>query len=565
VAFVELADVTVVHAASGAVALRGVDLSVREGEFVVLAGRNGSGKSTLLRVLKGLVPAQAGRVRVGGGDPWRDETARRRTALVLQRADDQIVQARVDDDVAFGPENRGVPPEEIRRRVARALRAVALEARAAWPPWRLSAGQRQRVAVAGALALDAPCLLLDEPTAFLDPEAQAGLWRVLRRAWAVGRTVVVATHALDRVRPTDRVVVLDGGRVVADGPAASVLGDPDRLAAWGVRPPAAVRAGAPLAEAGFLGPPVPVGPLALARWVAATWPVAAGARGTVTVPRGSAAPTETALRLVEVSATYARGEGRRSVPALDGVTLTVPPGRVVALLGRSGSGKSTLLSVAAGLLAPTRGRVVRDGRARALLVPQLPEEQFFARTVEEEIAFAPEQQALRPEAVRRRVAWAMSVVGVPPAWARRSPFALSGGERRAVAIASFVAAAPEYLLLDEPAAGLDGPARARLGAALRELAAAGTGVLFASHDLEDAAWADWVTVLDGGRLVAWGVPAEVLGAGRAPGGLGIAPAQRLRGLLGRLGRPDLAAHLDGAVAAEEAGAALASAWAAARS
>nr|PZN44683.1 MAG: energy-coupling factor transporter ATPase [Bacillota bacterium] len=245
-------------------ALDRVGFRVYRGEFVAVLGRNGSGKSTLARLLNALLLPQEGEVRVDGldtRDPANLWAIRDRVGMVFQNPDNQIVAAVVEEDVAFGPENQGLPPEEIRRRVEEALAAVGLTALRDRPPHLLSGGQKQRLAIAGALALRPACLVLDEPTAMLDPRGRAEVMAtVTRLREEAGVAVVLITHFMDEAARADRVVVMDRGRVVLEGSPREIFAQADRLRALHLDLPPVVALAAELRAAGV---PVPPGILTL--------------------------------------------------------------------------------------------------------------------------------------------------------------------------------------------------------------------------------------------------------------------------------------------------------------
>ena len=506
---VRLAHVTLRYGDS--LALDDVTLEVCRGERVCVLGANGSGKSTLASVICGLLAPDEGDVELAGhvvctgGVPdlaaYRD--ARRQLGLVFQNPDDQIVTSVVADDVAFGPENLGVPRAQIAVRVARELRRVAMEKYAHADPSRLSGGQRQRVCIAGALAMEPAVLVLDEPSSLLDVRGRAAIMRVMGRLAAAGATLVHVTHFMDEALTADRVIVMQHGRVALEG-------TPDEVFAT---------KNAQVIEALGLEMPFEARLTAALRADAADGKVAAVAAPSGEKPAAPAAPVPAA----EPPAILARDLGFSYGPdaqALDGVSFEVPVRATTAIVGQTGSGKSTLLRLLCGLEAADAGSLTVCGinaatkRGRCQVrravgyVMQHPERQLFAQTVAEDVAFGPRNQGLSAAEVERRVAHALDLVGLAD---RRdaSPFELSGGQQRLAAIAGVLAMEPELLVLDEPTAGLDPRGRARLRALMADLAAHGVTLLQVTHSMEDAARADHVVLLDQSHVLAAGTPAEV--------------------------------------------------------
>ena len=260
---IRVEQVTYRYAAGGdapaVVALDGVSLEVSRGDFVAVVGRNGSGKSTLARHLNGLLQPDQGRVLVDGmdtRDPARLWEIRRLVGMIFQNPDNQLVATTVEEDVAFGPENLGVPPDEIARRVTWALETVGMAAYRRHPPHRLSGGQKQRVAIAGVLAMQPACLVADEPTSMLDPRGRAEvLQTLLELRRRLGMAVVLITQQMGEAALADRVVVMDQGRIVLEGPPRSVFTRAAQLERLGLELPAAVAVAERLRQAG-----VPVAP-----------------------------------------------------------------------------------------------------------------------------------------------------------------------------------------------------------------------------------------------------------------------------------------------------------------
>lgn len=507
---VRLAHVTLRYGDS--VALDDVTLEVCRGERVCVLGANGSGKSTLASVICGLLAPDEGDVELAGhavctgGVPdlaaYRD--ARRQLGLVFQNPDDQIVTSVVADDVAFGPENLGVPRAQISVRVARELRRVAMEKYAHADPSRLSGGQRQRVCIAGALAMEPAVLVLDEPSSLLDVRGRAAIMRVMGRLAAAGATLVHVTHFMDEALAADRVVVMQHGHVALEGTPDEVFAAKNAqvIEALGLEMPFEARLAVALRQAGAAG-----------------GAIAAPGAPSDEKPAACAACAHTAepLAILARDLGFSYGPGAQ---ALDGVSLKVPVRATTAIVGQTGSGKSTLLRLLCGLEAADAGSLTvcginaatkrgrRQVRRAVGYVMQHPERQLFAQTVAEDVAFGPRNQGLSAAEVEGRVAHALDLVGLAD---RRdaSPFELSGGQQRLAAIAGVLAMEPELLVLDEPTAGLDPRGRARLRALMADLAAHGVTLLQVTHSMEDAARADHVVVLDQSHVLAAGTPAEV--------------------------------------------------------
>lgn len=504
---VRLAHVTLRYGDS--VALDDVTLEVCRGERVCVLGANGSGKSTLASVICGLLAPDEGDVELAGhavctcGVPdlaaYRD--ARRQLGLVFQNPDDQIVTSVVADDVAFGPENLGVPRAQISARVARELRRVAMEKYAHADPSRLSGGQRQRVCIAGALAMEPAVLVLDEPSSLLDVRGRAAIMRVMGRLAAAGATLVHVTHFMDEALAADRVVVMQHGHVALEGTPDEVFAAKNAqvIEALGLEMPFEARLAVALRQAEAAGGAI-------------------AAPGTPSDEKPAAcAPAAEPLAILARDLGFSYGPDAQ---ALDGVSLEVPARATTAIVGQTGSGKSTLLRLLCGLEAADAGSLTvcginaatkrgrRQVRRAVGYVMQHPERQLFAQTVAEDVAFGPRNQGLSTAEVERRVAHALDLVGLAD---RRdvSPFELSGGQQRLAAIAGVLAMEPELLVLDEPTAGLDPRGRARLRALMADLAAHGVTLLQVTHSMEDAARADHVVVLDQSHVLAAGTPAEV--------------------------------------------------------
>ncbi|MBW3092512.1 ATP-binding cassette domain-containing protein [Bifidobacterium sp. 82T10] len=527
-------------------ALDGISLTVRAGEYVCLTGANGSGKSTLARLIAGLTAPDAGDITLLGhhvfalaaetastaevtgngntantagtanagmshagadnGDkpliganPAAYRAARRGIGAVFQNPEDQIVTTITEDDVAFGPENLGLARATIGERIAGSLDAVDMAAHRRDDPTRMSGGQQQRVAIAGMLAMNPAMLVLDEPTAMLDPAARADVLRILDELHARGTTIVHVTHHTDEAARAGRVVRLEHGHIVDD-----------RRNEVGYSADADAPAFQPLTASGI---------------------------------SSHAASSSPAIAVSHVSYRYPGTDK----PAIDDLSLTVNAGETVAIMGENGAGKSTLARLLCALEKPTAGSISvagvpvafdraigdaadtqvaaadttsgerrhRTSRVRTLnrrqrerlrsvvgFVMQHPERQLFADTVADDVAYGPRNQRLAESEVAKRVTDALHLLHIDHL-ADRSPFSLSGGQQRLVAIAGVIACRPHVLVMDEPTASLDADATARIHELIRALNAQGVTVLIITHSFAEArAVADRTVTLGVGTISA---------------------------------------------------------------
>jgi energy-coupling factor transporter ATP-binding protein EcfA2 len=506
-------QVSVRYPGSERAVLSGVDLEIPEGELALVVGRTGSGKSTLLRAVNGLVPhftggLLTGRVTVGGRDT-REHRPRDLADLVGYVGQDPLsgfVTDTVEEELAYGMESLGVPPDVMRRRVEETLDVLGMAAQRNRPLVTLSAGQQQRVAIGSVLTPHPKVLLLDEPTSALDPSAAEDVLALLQRlVHDLGVTVLMAEHRLERVvQYADRLVVVPGnGPVVTGDPAALMATSPvappvvelGRLVGWTPLPLSVRDARRQSGE--------------LVRRLAAVQPAAAHAPGPDDAPAGPV--------VAEACGVVVRYSGR---PALRAVDLRLHAGEVVALMGRNGAGKSTLLASLVGLRVPDSGSVrvgtgpsadpatlaPRDLVRQVGMVPQDPGDLLYADTVADECTGADHDAGADPG-----TALAIFADLVPGVAATTHPRDLSEGQRLALALAVVLAGRPPVVLLDEPTRGLDYPGKERLVEVLRRLAADGHAVLLATHDVELAATVtDRTVVLADGEVVSDGPSREVV-------------------------------------------------------
>ena len=520
--------------------LKGVDITIKKGEFIALLGRNGSGKTTFSKQLNAILRPSEGTVTVdemGTRDVEKLYDIRQRVGMVFQNPDNQMVAANVEEEVAFGPENLGMESDIIVARVKQALEQVRMWKRRKTAPNHLSGGQKQRIAIAGILAMHPDYIVLDEPTAMLDPKGRKEVMEALQRLnQEQEMTVILITHDMEEAALASRVILLADGQVRFDGTPEKFFGADVLLAEMGMEAPLSYRVRK------IIDSDVFVEKVGDAREDEATtgkrenlseydksgreWEASSEL---VDKKKNEMAEAETdeknqaLLSLQHVSYIYSPGTAYEKV-ALDDVSLSLGKGEIVGLAGHTGSGKSTMIQLLNGLLKPTGGTVTFEGknihakgysgnylRSRVGMVFQYPEHQMICDTVWEDVAFGPGKQGLTEEACKTRVEEALRFVDLPEKYYQASPLQLSGGQKRRVAIAGVLAMHPEYIILDEPAAGLDAEGKREIFDRIRRMSREqGIGVLLVSHSMEDLAeYADRIIVLDDGKKILDDRPAQV--------------------------------------------------------
>lgn len=551
-----------------AFSLVGVDFSVEEGEFVAVLGHNGSGKSTLARLTNGLLSPSGGEITVFGldaKDPKNLFEIRKQVGIVFQNPDNQTVASIVEDDVAFGPENIGIPREEIGERIAFALDAVGMSEFRRATPSRLSGGQKQRIALAGVLALKPRVMILDEATAMLDPRGRKEVMDVVLRLNREEKiTVIFITHFPEEAMLADRAIVMSGGRIVMEGKPSDIFSREEELEKYSLTLPRQIRVCRGLRQGGLD--------------IADTMDEREIARGVLAAFDGVASRVKTDKKIKTA------GDGTRSAPfvpaeniassevfddgqkgvggvycdnlsfvynpkspfethALDNVRLEIREGDFFGIIGHTGSGKSTFVQhlnallklptaqkkykekkLKKGQVAPPKTVLTVNGfdltdkntdfkglRRKVGMVFQYPEYQLFAETVFEDVAFglknfAPE---LRETEVESAVREALETVGLDYERVKnRSPFELSGGQKRRVAIAGVIVTKPQILVLDEPAAGLDPLGKEEVMALLHKIHGEWCKtVIIVSHDMDEIAEnCNRAAIFSEGKIVATDTP-----------------------------------------------------------
>ena len=545
-------------------ALSALNFSIEEGSFVCILGHNGSGKSTLAKLFNALQLPTEGTVFVSGMDSREEKNIfpiRREVGMVFQNPDNQIIASVVEEDVGFGPENIGLPTDEIWRRVNNALSAVHMEAYRLKSPNHLSGGQKQRVAIAGTLAMEPKTIVLDEPTAMLDPSGRKEvLESVLELKRKKGISIILITHYMEEAVDADRILLMDSGKLVMDGSPREVFQNVERLKEFRMDVPIITELAHKLQKKGF-----PIEKTILKKeeleeellklkeeGFSLQENIMASELPGLSEP--SSEKQQAGDYIVEaehLSAIFQEGTAMESY-ALKDLSLKIRRGSLTAVIGHTGSGKSTLVQHLNGLIKAKSGEIfvsfrenpplVKSGKSflffkgkktviekkgrislseegfdyRALrfkvgLVFQYPEYQLFEETVLADVMFGPLNQGKTREDAEALAKDALASLGIGEELYAKSPFELSGGQKRKVAIAGVLAMGPELLILDEPTAGLDPAGRDELFeeiAGLRKNYA--MTILLVSHSMDDVArYADEVLVLHQGELKMEGTVEEV--------------------------------------------------------
>lgn len=524
-------------------ALRGIDLTIYEGEYLVILGHNGSGKSTLAKHLNALLLPTQGEVWVKAWNTKERSYAREirsTVGMVFQIPDNQIVATIVEEDVAFGPENLGLPHAEIVRRVDWALGQVELLSFRHRAPHLLSGGQKQRVAIAGMLAMKPQVLVLDEATAMLDPLGRREvLETVYRLNKEEGVTVVAITHYMEEAVRGDRLVVMEEGRIALQGTPHEVFGQAETLRQLQIDVPQITQLALTLHQRDQHFPKDVLTVDEFVSTVRQNYPRLLAARKKLDEPNAGLStsphtrdgfgvpppPAGEAIIQIKDLTYYYMYSTPLQVKAVDKVNLELYQGEILGVIGQTGSGKSTIIQHFNALLTPHEGRViifgqevgsakikVKDIRRRIGLVFQSPEAQLFEHYVGDDVAYGPRNLKLSREEVRARVKRAMEAVGLGfEEFKDRITFSLSGGQMRRVALAGVLALEPETLVLDEPTAGLDPLGRQQLlDYILRLRREQGLTLVLVSHNMEELArLCDRICVVSDGQVVMIGTPAEI--------------------------------------------------------
>lgn len=502
-------------------ALDGINLELNRGEFLVVMGPSEAGKSTLAATINGLIPHFHKGKLVGDvtvlGRKTRENTVAQMAeivGMVFQDFEAQLFSTNVELEVAFGPENFAVDRDEIGRRINENLDYVGLDAVRHRPPSTLSGGQKQKLAIASVLALKPTVLVMDEPTTDLDPISKMGVFEITHRLCKRDDlTLMIIEHETEEALFADRVALIKDGKLVKVGPVREVLSDVDLMQDLGVMPLGIPRFFKSMGVTNL--PLTPEEGVAEFEKSGLKISVPAYQKMILEETEALAKLKQPLIQCRNLEHTYAKG-----VKALDGVSLDIYQGDMVAIVGQNGSGKTTLAKHFNGLLMPTGGEILvndlptRDQGVfklgqRVGYVFQNPDHQIFSETVFDEVAFSPRLRKLSEDEVKQRVSEALTAVGLA-GYEEQDPFALTKSGRQRVAVASVLAAQPEVLILDEPTTGLDYAEQRSMMDMVRRLNEQGSTIIFVTHHMWVVAeYAHRVFVMKDGKVMLKGSTRDV--------------------------------------------------------
>lgn len=490
-------------------AIKDVDFNANKGEIIAVLGRNGSGKSTFARHLNGLLSPHEGSIVIDGNELTGPEdliAVRHKVGMVFQNPDNQIVGNTLAEDIGFGLENLGVPSNEIWKKIDEMLELTGLTAYKYSNTSRISGGQKQRLAMASAMAMTPECIVLDEATSMLDPQGARDMLELVKRLNKNMKiTVIMVTHRISEALMADRVYILDNSRIVAEGMPGDVLNDVKRLKMYGLEIPVQMKI-----DAGI--------PIDICCKYRKTQSKEYSKDGMLQNhnednENDSGNLKDCVVELRNISYSYVNGN--ESFRALSDINLKIYEGQVVSVIGQTGSGKSTLLQMINKLMVPQTGKVylydtdvqsvrnIKDIRRRIGYVFQFPESQLFEDTVLKDVMYGPTNFGMSKGEAEKSARKALELVGVPEKYIDYSPFELSGGLKKRVAIAGILAYGSDILILDEPACGLDGESREQLWGLIRKLnREKNVTIILVSHDMEDVyEMSERVLFMDRGTIV----------------------------------------------------------------
>ena len=509
--------------------LNGIDVDIKEGEFILLTGPSGCGKTTFCRCLNGLIPKFyngdiEGNVVILGKNTESTSivSLAQDVGLIFQNPDNQIFALTVEKDIAFGLENLGIPKDQIVKEIKWASKNTGIDHLHDRATHELSGGQKQRLAIAGILAMHPKIIVMDEPTAFLDPVGAEDIFQVLRtlnREYNI--TVIIIEHRIDlAVKFVDRIIVFHQGKIMHDGPPVEVL-TTESTKLLGVGIPRIIQLAQRIMDHGIHLDSIPTTSDQFYDLISSRL---SGKQSSKALPPFDIDEITTefrhqpAIEVNDISFSYPAG-----IKALNDVSLTIHHGEYVAIMGENGAGKTTLVKHFNGLLKPDSGKIfynkedVSDFSVATLskkigLVFQNPDDQLFEESVEKEISFALNNFGFKQSVIDQRVNWALNLLDLEK-YRKSSPFNLSGGERKRVAMASVLAWDPDVLVLDEPTVGQDYGQKERLRHFLMQLQTQGKTVVIVTHDVEYVAESQpRIVLMAKGQIVSDGPAKQIFKA-----------------------------------------------------
>ncbi len=505
-------------------AIDNLNISIKKGEFVAILGHNGSGKSTFAKHINALLRPESGTLWVNGMDTKDDDNVwdiRHNAGMVFQNPDNQIIATVVEEDIAFGPENLGIEPKTIRKNVDAALEAVSMTEYRHSTPSYLSGGQKQRIAIAGILAMKPDCIVLDEPTAMLDPLGRKEVIdTVINLNKTEGITIILITHYMEEACLADRVVVMEKGKVVMDDVPSEIFRQVDKMKSLKLDVPQITELAHNLNKLGYN---IADNILSIDEMVQALNNIGFKENVHVNRKESNYVVPEPLIELKNLTHIYGKETAFEKV-ALKNINLTIGKGEFIGLIGHTGSGKSTLIQHLNALAVGNEGAVYLNGedinadksklksiRQKVGLVFQYPEHQLFEVSIYKDVAFGPKNLGLPQEEIDKRVKNALALVGMDESYYEKSPFELSGGQKRRVAIAGVLAMEPQVLVLDEPTAGLDPYGRDEILNNIKSMHdTLGITVILVSHSMEDVSkLADRILVMNRGSAEFFDTPENV--------------------------------------------------------
>lgn len=497
-------------------AIDNLSLKIEEGSFVAILGHNGSGKSTLAKHLSAILKGSSGNVYINGLNTSIEENIweiRKQVGTVFQNPDNQIVASIVEDDIAFGVENLGIEREEILKRIDYSLSCVDMLKHKKNFTANLSGGQKQRIAIAGILAMKPKCIVLDEPTSMLDPSGRKAIINTIKKLnKEQGITIILITHYMEEVVDADRLIIMEKGKIVLDNSPLEVFKNVEEIKRLKLDIPEPMEIAHNLKNNGFN---ISLDYLEIEPLAKKLLNIGFKPNLKIEEEKININENEETLKLENIKHIYSENTVFEKI-ALDNINLSIKKGDFLGIIGHTGSGKSTLVQLFNGLLKASYGEVyfnrenifenkknIKNIRQKIGVVFQYPEYQLFEETVFKDVCFAPKNMGLSENEIFENAKNALEIVGLSEKYYNKSPFELSGGEKRRVAIAGILAMQPEILVFDELSAGLDPFGRDEILNNISNLhKKLNITVVLISHSMEDVCKVcNKVVVLNEGKIV----------------------------------------------------------------